>query len=251
MHKYLLRLFVFLVHFAYPNGRVCANQLQNDSIFVYSYGKYTDTIKFIDNFSKITIQSSDNKKNATYYPSGLNEIPKDIIVGKELIIVSTDDDRFLNAKWIELRFFGTERILKLSRLNNEKKFNMLPEVPIIETDIHYPVGLNLRSDIIDKILVQEKKEYKNTTIRFDNAMQDFQEFIDFYSEYSEINNIPFKLTLREYMKKCAIVNKDVRNYYYKLLFHLREEKDFSSYKYLNKLIRKSKKEDTISCHLSE
>lgn len=242
MYKYLLRLFViFVVHFAYPNTGVCANQPQNDSIFVYKYNNGIDTIKFVNNFSKIIIQSFGNKKNADYYPSGLNEIPQDIIVGKELIIISTDDERFLNAKWIELRFFGTERILKLSRLNNEKKFNMLPEVPIIETDIHYPIGLDLRSDIIDKILAQEKKKYKNTTIRFENEMQGFQEFINFYSEYSDMSSIPFALILREYLKKYPIIDRDSRNSYEKLLFHLSKAKDYSSYRYLNRLIRKSKK----------
>src|SRR5690554_4657930 len=185
MYKHLSRLFIFLfvAHFAYPNTGICANQPQTDTIFVCQYANHIDTIKFTDDFSKIIIQSSDNKRKVACYPSGLNEAPQNIIAGKGLIIISTDHERFLNAKWIELRFFGTERILKLSRLNNEEKFNMLPEAPIIETDIHYPIGLDLRNNIIDEILAQEKKEYKNTTIRFDNEMQDFKEFIHFYLEY--------------------------------------------------------------------
>lgn len=235
---FLLFAFWFVVHFAYPNVRTYSNQLQNDSIFVYQYGNDIDTIKFVNNFSKIIIQPSDNKRKTSYYPSGLNEVPQDIIVGKDLIIISTDHDKFLNAKWIELRFFGTERVLKISRLNNEEKFNMLPEAPIIETDIHYPIGLDLRNNIIDEILAQEKKEYKNTTIRFDNEMQDFKEFIHFYPEYSGIKSVPFQLILCEYLKKYPIVDKDTYNSYYKLLLHLREEKDYSSYRYLRKLLRK-------------
>lgn len=235
---FLLYAFWFVVHFAYPNVRTYSNQLQNDSIFVYQYGNDIDTIKFVNNFSKIIIQPFDNKRKAAYYPSGLNEAPQDIIVGKDLIIISTDHDKFLNAKWIELRFFGTERVLKISRLNNEEKFNMLPEAPIIETDIHYPIGLDLRNNIIDEILAQEKKEYKNTTIRFDNEMQDFKEFIHFYLEYSGIKSVPFQLILCEYLKKHPIVDKDTYNSYYKLLLHLKEEEDYSSYRYLRKLLRK-------------
>jgi len=236
-----LFIFLLIANFTHSNTGIYAYQPQTDSTFVYQYTNHTDTIKFTDDFSNIIIKPSDNKRKMVYYPSGLNEIPQDITINENLIIILTDDDRFLNAKWIELRFFGTKRVLKLSYLNYEEKFNMLPEVPILETDIHYPVGLELKSGIIDEILVQEKKEYKNTTIRFDNEMQDFQEFINFYSEYNDIGSVPFRLILREYLKQYPIVDKDARNSYYKLLLHLKEVKDYPTYKYLKKLIRKSEK----------
>lgn len=238
--RFMLFAFNFIVHFANPNVQTYGSQLENDSIFIYQYNNDIDTIKFVNNFSKIIIQPSDNKRKAIFYPSGLNEAPQDIIIGKDLIIISTDQPKFLNSKWIELRFFGSERILKISYLNNVEKFNMLPEVPILETDIHYPIGLDLRSDIFDNILAQEKKRYKNSTISFENEMLDFQEFISFYSEYSDLNDIPFILILHKYLNKYPIDDKNFLNSYKKLLSHLKVAKDYSSYRYLNKLIKKSK-----------